>query len=163
MPCNWTFSHLPTSELQSPEYYPWRRYKVIFKYTNIRKCNVFYSKGKYKGIESTPKGSPRDCETVKTSPPTRSSRRGDSSPASHTRKEKAPIYGQKKEMTVRNPPVIFGRCFCSHLPPYPLLFVKWILSDNSKSSWHHHKWQPQMWQIPSNSKRTHLGSAQQRL
>lgn len=88
---------------------------------------------------------------------------GDSLPASHTCKKKAPVYDQKKEMTVHNPPVNFGRCFCSHLPSHPLLFVKWALSDNSKSSWHHHRWQPQMWQIPSNSKRTHVGSAQQRL
>lgn len=49
---------------------------MIFKYTNITKCNVFYSKGKYKGIESTPKGAPSECETVKTPPSTRSSRLG---------------------------------------------------------------------------------------
>ena len=36
---------------------------MIFKCTNITKCNVFYSKGKYKGIESTPKGAPHECET----------------------------------------------------------------------------------------------------
>lgn len=35
---------------------------MIFKYTNITKCNAFYSEGKYKGIESTPKGAPRDVK-----------------------------------------------------------------------------------------------------
>lgn len=100
---------------------------------------------------------------LKTSPPTRSPRRGYSSPASHACKEKAPVYGQKKETTAHNPPVNSGSCFCSHLPSHPLLFVKRVLSDNSKSSWHPHRWQPQMWQIPSNSIRTHVGSAQQRL
>lgn len=68
---------------------------MIFKYTNITKCNVFYSKVNTKGSREHPKGAPSECETVRRPPSTRSSRLG-TLPQLHTCKEKAPVYGQKK-------------------------------------------------------------------